>query len=464
MLLPQMATSQSLGDRPQIKYHYLHDDILSGKYSLQQTAQYGEFLFSTPFGKIDGFGRPAATGSEIPTKRAIKPENFLNRISGPEAASCAGCHNQPGIGGAGDFVANVFFHAQDSDPVITNTDAEFSSERNTLGMFGSGVIEALAVEMSQELIAIRESAVAEAKSKNKSVTKALITKDVDFGKITANADGSLDTSKIEGVDSDLIIKPFHQKGVVNSIRTFTINACNQHHGLQADERFGAALTGSDDFDGDGVKNEMSVGDITALVIFQATLPVPRRVLPSDPAGRREVTLGEDLFKKIGCGSCHRPEMVLNKPIFQEPNPFNGPGNLRVQDVKRPMLIDLTKDGPGHRLPKTPDGKGIVRAFTDLKRHKIADESDMFFANEKKRQNGIPVDTFMTRKLWDVGNSAPYGHRGDCMTIGEAIFHHAGEAKESRNKFMNLKDSEKEAIITFLRTLVAKPSSDGWAIE
>ena len=92
--------------------------------------------------------------------------------------------------------------------------------------------------MSADLIAIRAQGIAEAKSSGKVVTKPLDTKGVNFGQITVTPDGSVDSSRVEGVDADLIIKPFHQKGVVNSVRAFTVNAFNHHHGMQAVERFG----------------------------------------------------------------------------------------------------------------------------------------------------------------------------------------------------------------------------------
>jgi hypothetical protein len=36
----------------------------------------------------------------------------MNRLSGPEANSCYGCHNVPFAGGAGDIVGNVFVLGQ----------------------------------------------------------------------------------------------------------------------------------------------------------------------------------------------------------------------------------------------------------------------------------------------------------------------------------------------------------------
>lgn len=444
-------------DEPVIGYHISQSDIDSGHWSLQSLFKRGEFLFTTPTNILDGFGRPGATGNGVPTSRPIGSAPFMNRVSGPDSNTCFGCHNQPGDGGGGDFVANVFVLGQLADPVLNSIDAEFSNERNTLGMFGAGAIEALAVEMTDDLWAIRNAAKAAATSTHKSVTVPLITKGVGFGSITAKPDGTFDLAGVQGVDTDLIIKPFHQKGVVNSIRVFTVNAFNHHHGLEATERFGKALTGTDDFDGDGIKDELSAGDITAATIYQAALPIPRQVLPDNPRERMTVARGEKLFNQVGCGNCHRPALVLNSPAFREPNPYNPPGNLRVGDVGHVFSFNMTKDGPGHRLERIEGGKAIVRAFTDLKRHAIADASDQFFNNEKKVQGGVPTNSFITRKLWDCGNSAPYGHRGDCTTITEAIQHHAGEAKASHDAYMALPSNQRSSVVAFLKTLIADPT-------
>ena len=132
------------------------------------------------------------------------------------------------------------------------------------------------------------------------------------------------------------------------------------------------------------------------------------------------------------------------------------GNLRPQDVARPFTFDLTRDGPRPHLERISGGRAVVRAYTDLKRHKIADDADPFFANERVIQAGVPLDQFITRKLWDVGSSAPYGHRGDLTTISEAILHHAGEARPTRESFAALPAEDQADIIAFLKTLQVLP--------
>jgi len=453
-----------MGEQPVLAQHINQADIEAGRYTLDKLIELGEEIFAARWNMLDGACRPAATGNGTPTKRDPMHNVPFIRTSGPDSTSCADCHNQPFVGGAGGFVANVFVLAQVADPVVDSVSAEFANERNTLGMNGSGAIEMLAREMTEDLWGIRQSALSRARSSARVVTLPLVTKGVNFGEITAHPNGVLDTTKVQGVDRDLIIRPFHQKGVVNSLRVFTTNAYNHHHGMQAVERFGVGqkdnlgnVITSNDFDEDGVPDELTVGDITAATIFQAAMNVPGRVVSSDPARRAAAQRGEDLFSQIGCAECHVPALVLRSRLYSEPNPYNAAGNLRPQDVKQLFTFDMTSDLPGPSLEALPQTGAVVRAFTDLKRHVICDESDMFYCNERILQSGVPTNQFLTRKLWDVGNTAPYGHRGDLTTITESIVHHAGESRISRDRFVALSETQKAEIIEFLKQLQVLPN-------
>ena len=463
------ADDYSIGERPVIEQHLDQAELeniqaIPGdrmrRGMLQTLLSHGETLFEARFNILDGQGRPASTGTGAPR---VPDQPAFIRTSAPESNSCAGCHNQPLIGGAGDIVANVFVLAQALDPVTFSVSPEFSNERNTLGMFGAGPIEMLAREMSFDLGAIREQAIAQAQSSGNSVTLRLITKGVSFGDITAHPDGKIDPTAIEGVDWDLIVKPFHQKGAVVSIREFTNNAMNHHHGMQSVERFGAGT----DPDQDGVVDELTVGDITATTIYQALLPTPTQVTSRSTVVRNAVRRGRRTFSNIGCADCHLPSLRLEDRFFTEPNPFNPSGNLAPEDVTRILSFDMTKDGPGPRIRR--DGHGaIVEAFTDLKRHNLCDEELSFFCNEQLPQGTLagfadpdeftipvqprPTEQFLTRKLWDVGNSDPYGHRGDLTTLTEAIYWHGGDARESRDNFMAISQQERDEIIEFLKSL------------
>ena len=447
-------------DTPTLAGHIEQWQVTSGSIAFDEVVTHGGDLFVSVVNSCDGQGRPATTGTG--NKRAHGQPTFI-RTSAPDSSSCAGCHAQPRAGGGGDFVANVFVLAQDLDPVIDRVSAEFSNERNTLGMFGSGAIEMLAREMTAELQAICEAAIAAAAESGEAVTRALDTKGVNFGSITALPDGTVDTSGVRGVDADLIVRPFHQAGVVVSLREFTVNAFNHHHGLQAEERFDLdPEKGFDsDYDEDGVHRELTIGDITAATLFQAALATPGRIVPTLAEERQAVDLGERLFEQVGCAACHVPSMTLEGRDFVEPNPWNPAGTF--SDTAQSIRFDLTAAGELPRLEATADGGAVVWAYTDLKRHNLCDAETGFYCNEqlaqgRPDQEGAPGATFfITRKLWDVGNSAPYGHRGDLTTITEAILYHGGEARETREAFVALDIEEQAAVVAFLKTLQILPA-------
>lgn len=416
----------------------------------------GQRLFEARFIRAEGAGRPMATQAIVPTRRKRPAETTFNRLPGPDASACSGCHNQPVTGGAGDFVANVFVSEGFESADFDTTDPQFSNERGTNILQGAGLVELLAREMTVELQGQRREALRQARQSGQPVTVALSTKDVAFGKLTAHPDGTLDVTAIDGIDPDLVLRPFSQKGVFASLRQFTVNALNVHHGIQATERFGTVWTGSDDFDMDGVPDEIDPGHVSALVAFQAALPAPgrRTDLPDDWSVA--AADGEKVFADIGCASCHRPALPLESLAFSDPGPFEGAGTLRAQDVSDPLVLNLAGLDWVKRLPRDDKGRVLVPLFGDLKRHRIADAQTDELGNELLGQRFVDRDVFITAELWGVGNTAPYGHRGDITTLNEVILAHGGRAAPVRDAYAALPDVQQQSIIAFLRTLeVAK---------
>ena len=216
----------------------------------------------------------------------------MSRVAGPEAHSCASCHNQPRVGGGGDFATNVFMMPDSVTSTTDSISSSFSNERRTVSIFGAGPIEMVAREMTFQLHAIRNAAINQAFLSARNVPAHLMAKGIDFGSIVAHPDGTVDASGVRGVSPDLVIRPFHQDGEAVSIRHFTNDAMNQHLGIQSQERFGIDV----DADGDGVVNELTVGDVTA-ISYLAQLATPGRVIPSDPAKRQATQDGEEIFQQ-----------------------------------------------------------------------------------------------------------------------------------------------------------------------
>lgn len=432
---------ESMVDTPAVDVFPDHEKIGTIDYSVDQAILEGRKLFRTKFNILDGAGRPEATGDSKPTPRKT-PTASYQRIAGPDANSCAGCHNEPGVGGSGEFVTNTFVGAHLSDPPAVGIVADQTSERSTVTTFGSGVVELIAREMTEELQEQRNTALAKARAEGKPVVAQLMSKAASFGSLTIYPDGYINYEQLEGIDYDLIVRPFGVKGVAASIREFTTFALNQHHGIQAIERFGWERTGVSDFDGDGHPIEFTIGQVTALVLFQAALPIPNRASHFSDKPK-----GFTIFQSIGCATCHTPETSVKENLFSEPSRFNRPGAMNARDAKHVVHVKLD-------IP-TKESRRFVQMYSDLKRHRMCDTEVRHFCNERLRQDNVHQEWFMTPRLWDLATSAPYGHRGDCSTISEAILAHGGEGRVASDNFKALPTGEKKALIDFLLSLGAE---------
>jgi CxxC motif-containing protein (DUF1111 family) len=92
-------------------------------------------------------------------------------------------------------------------------------------------------------------------------------------------------------------------------------------------------------------------------------------------------------------------------------------------------------------------------FGDLKRHVIADAQVATLGNELLSQRFVERDQFMTAELWGIASTAPYGHRGDLLTLDEVIRAHGGEARAARDAYIALTAADQSALIAYLKTLV-----------
>jgi CxxC motif-containing protein (DUF1111 family) len=320
-------------------------------------------------------------------------------------------------------------------------------------MFGSGYVELLAREITSDLEQIRHDAFWESRISKEVLRVKLTSKGIDFGFISVHPNGVVDTSEIEGLDEDLIIKPFGQKGSTISLRQFTISALNLHHGIQAAETYGIGK----DPDNDGVSDELSIGDITALTLFQATLPAPQRVYPEAKEANKAAVIGENLFGSIGCVACHIPQLPLESSVFIEPNPYNPPRIYRQENGALPFSIDLAKVDAESNFETDSEGRMMVPIFTDFKRHDMGDDLDNEKVGQCERSNSgkcfdIPSSHWITKKLWGFASEPPFLHHGRATLISEAIQAHGGEAEKSRSKFLELDPDDKKAVVEFLKSL------------
>lgn len=447
--LPWTEKTDAIGRIEQMPIGFL------GRKELDDLVQAGEELFEAKFKKTEGAGRPMATAAILPTKARRLSKTAFARTSGPDAASCGACHNEPLLGGAGDFVTNVFVSEGFTNADFDSINPQFSNERGTNHLFGAGLIELLAREITSDLHDIRKDALKTARADQIAKRVELISKGISYGFITAQADGVLSLKEIDGIDTDLVVRPFSQKGVMTSLRQFTVNASNHHHGMQATERFGARWTGEADFDEDGMSAELSSADISALVAWQATLRPPVVAKPENAEWQAAAKSGENAFEQIGCAQCHMPALPLNSLQFDDPGLFDVAGTLQTYQVEAPATYDLTMLDWAQSLPRNAEGQVLVPLFGDLKRHTMTDGDVDAFGNELMSQRFVDRNIFITAELWGVASTAPYGHRNDMYDLNEVISAHGGDARQSRDAYLDLDENIKQQLIAFLRTLEIK---------
>ncbi len=425
-------------------------DVIS--MTVSEAADEGLRIFTTPFNKLDGYGDGPINPADTTTpggRPTLQGNGTLLRVNGLDAQACFECHTLVsnatvpatlGIGGAGGTNSNAMFQPVAMDPGDGDLDgiAGFTGRFiNPPFVFGVGGVELVGLEMTADLQTLKQQAI-----DNPFTTVVLETKGVNFGVIQADGLGNVDTSGVLGIEHDLVVRPFGRKGEFPTTRDFDVGAMEFHFGMQSTESVGV----DNDADGDGVVNEITVGELSSLSVFLSTLarPVQARV-------EGNAVAGEGLFSSMGCADCHIPTLQTDSQLL--PLRFPQVATDPWQNVYK--YVDLTKKPAGF----DPNGNGGVKVpmFSDLKRHDMGPDLAEDFGLATEQQNR----EFITAKLWGVVDSGPWLHDGRALTISDAILLHGGEAQSARDAFEDLTDAERIAVLDFLRTLqTPKPNQGG----
>jgi Di-haem oxidoreductase, putative peroxidase len=413
----------------------------------------GRQLFQRKFTEAQGFG-PRTPSGNIHTSPLI---------GAGMVDSCAGCHGRPR--GSAGFGGDV----------VTKPDS-----RDAPHLFGLGLQEMLADEMTGELRDQRNNAIGAARARNQTITQTLSTKGVNFGTIRAFPNGSVDTSGVVGVNADLRVRPFFAQGDTTSIREFVVGAFNDEMGLQAVDAItiagaagqrvvtptGMVLDGTrdqvkrappnsaqEDPDGDGVVNELPQSLVDFMEFYLFNYFKPGQYLHTN-----EGQEGQNRLVSLGCAACHIPNMVITRDrrvADVETNYDPQRGIFNGMFAVASLLVSENDDGSGHPTIKVPNrGSFFIRNFyADLKRHDLGPN---FY---ERNYDGTLQRLFLTEPLWGVGSSPSYGHDGRSINLREVILRHGGEAQASRNAFAALPENLKNQVLSFLNELQLFPPDD-----
>jgi hypothetical protein len=409
----------------------------------------GRQLFQRKFTRLQGQGSNEGDG--------VGDLNSNGAIGAGLADSCAACHGRPhGAAGSGGDVA-------------TRPDS-----RDAPHLFGLGLKEMLADEITTDLRNIRQRAITQAASSGRSVTLPLVSKGIRYGTITASSTGSVNTSKVQGVDPDLRVKPFSAEGSTISMREFIVGALHKEMGLEVNDPDLAAASA-------GQKVTTPAGmvlDGTQDVISPPPAPDAQSgQYELDPAivdhlefyllnyfkagtGKQNAmtALGRSVFNRIGCNSCHISDLTINRDRrVADLDTVYDParGNFNNLFASATALINSLDDGSGYPPLKVPQGNPFLvkNIFTDFKRHDLGPN---FY---ERNYDGTLQKVFLTRPLWGVGSTGPYGHDGRSMSLDDVILRHGGESQASRDAYARLPGIESDALQKFLNSLILFPPDD-----
>jgi mono/diheme cytochrome c family protein len=389
--------------------------------------------------------------------------NTVLTIGAGLSDSCASCHGRPrGSAGAGG-------------DVVTRPDS-----RDAIHLFGLGLKEMLADEMTRELRVLRDQARAEARRTGAAMTRQLYAKGVSFGAITALPDGRLDESRIEGVDRDLRVRPFFAHGGTISIREFVVGALRAEMGLEvADPDTAAASAGGRVatpsgmvLDGGGdrieappvanphgqVDGNVSGAELPTAIVDYLEFYLLNYFKPATYKQTDATRRGLLRFRQIGCASCHVPDLPIetDRRVADVETVYDPErGVLNGLFATATPLFESVPDGSGFPPVHVPLRKRFVvqNIFTDFKRH------DLGPAFHERNWDGTMQKEFLTRPLWGVGSKIAFGHDGRSVNLAEVVLRHGGAAQKEREAFAALGDIEQQEVIDFLRTLVLFPPDD-----
>lgn len=415
----------------------------------------GRQLFQRKFTKSEGVGPRQNDG--------IGNIELNNGLGAGLSDSCAGCHGRPK--GSAGFGGN-----NNSRP----------DSRDTPHLFGLGLREMLGDEITADLRAIRAQALARAKASGSSQTSHLQSKGIDYGWIVAHPDGSLDTSRVSGIDPDLRVRPFFANGRFFGIRQVIIDPMEHELGIQAvDPDLGTANAGgrvvspagmvydgsldsvdppptSDpnaDPDQDGVTNEAPTSIVDFFEFYLLNY-----FKPGVYEQTRRTAQGRETFQRIGCAQCHIPDLLIehDRRVADVDTVFDpSKGNFNGLFATVMPLFNSVNDGSSLPNLKQPlGGRFLVRGiYTDFKRHDLGPNF------HERNFDGTMQTQFMTLALWGVGSTAPYGHDGRSINLTEVILRHGGEAFNSAQRFDRLESEPRAALLEFLESLVLFPPDD-----
>jgi CxxC motif-containing protein (DUF1111 family) len=340
-------------------------------------------------------------------QRVFKPENGLGPLF--NGNSCAECHESPVVGGIGDEIevhATRFTPPHSCDPLFEE---------------GGPVVQQHATPLLQALGVLKEPVPLHATSEARRSTPPLfgfgLVDAIPEATILANEDAAqMRGGAIRGHANRTIdgrVGRFGRKSAVATLFEFNTGAFPQEMGVTTpfspteETISGTPIPPETDPAPDP---EISTNDIEKVTAFTRYLAPPPRQIFKDRSDRYLAERGRKLFTELECAACHIPKMRT------------GPSTVKGLDRK------------------------YVALYSDLLVHDMGTNlADICL-------NLADPPEFRTEMLMGLRFRDKFLHDGSAKTVQEAIERHGGEAQRSRDRYNDLNDKEKKALLKFLNSI------------
>jgi len=167
------------------------------------------------------------------------------------------------------------------------------------------------------------------------------------------------------------------------------------------------------FSSDSQERLDAFSDVEKFAVFMRFLAPPEPSTDT-PGGAESIRLGANIFDKIGCSTCHTPELRTS--------PIGTVAALRNK---------------------------AVSLFSDLALHKMGDLADGI------SQGVAGKDEFRSAPLWGLGQRVFFLHDGRTTDLVEAIMAHDSSGSDATpviGLYIALSNKEKQDLLNFLRSL------------
>lgn len=344
------------------------------------------------------------------------------------ARACSDCHQNPVSGGASQFTELRAGH-RDSTGTFVNPTIPINDGAATIG--GRSIVNDRAlVPEAQEHIPATEN-LRELRATLNTLGDGFVEAIDDSTLLAIAAEQpKLTRGRIHGeaIEVPMFEAPgqnrigrFGWKDQHSSLLSFVADAYVNEMGVTNPLRLkDVTSVGKITTDPEDKPDALGLADIDHFTQFiRGTKVPPRDAALSATSAAME---GEQVFKRLGCNTCHVQSIVTAKP-------------------------GTVIDGGKFTVPEALGNK-IIHPYSDFLLHDIGTAGGIV-------QTAAFQDTankFRTAALWGLRMRPRYMHDLLSLTLENAVLRHRGEAELVKLKFLELSEEDKQELFTFLNSL------------